>query len=346
MASAPASASAPGPTPGHRPSTDPPPARGSADKDKPRGLRKFWVETVKPLVVLFAVILVLRSSVIDWNDVPSGSMRPTIQEGDRILVNKLAYGFHTPFNGPKLDIPFTGLSFDNPLSFGPSFLYAAPQRGDIVTFWNPTPPRMTPAALNQDPDQADADGLMDNTSSGIRMVKRVMGLPGETVQVANGRLRIWDRDGKPVPVRYQDVADPPLLVDELPQPGGRTVRMPLEAVLETVAEPGRPEQVQVHHFAQFWTHRSHFRDTPKITLADPPGRHDDEYFLFGDNRDNSKDSRYYAQHGIAVRGAQITGEALFVAVSFDGSWLNPRFGRWFAGFDPDAPTGGAEGSGP
>ena len=66
--------------------------------------------------------MAVRSSLFDWNDVPSGSMRPTILEGDRIVVNKLAFGFNTPFNGPKIDVPFTGISFDNPLSFLPGFL--------------------------------------------------------------------------------------------------------------------------------------------------------------------------------------------------------------------------------
>src|SRR5258705_9509427 len=60
-------------------------------------LRAFWREWILPAMVAVAILAPLRSAVADWNDVPSGSMEPTILPGDRIFVNKLAYGLRLPF---------------------------------------------------------------------------------------------------------------------------------------------------------------------------------------------------------------------------------------------------------
>src|SRR6266540_2752238 len=59
--------------------------------------RRIWREWVKPLLVVLVVLFSVRSAVADWNDVPTGSMKPTILEGDRIFVNKLAYDLKVPF---------------------------------------------------------------------------------------------------------------------------------------------------------------------------------------------------------------------------------------------------------
>src|SRR5262245_44086320 len=101
---------------------------------------------VLPLAVLILVLTSFRSAIADWNDVPSGSMRPTILEGDRIFVNKLAYG---------LKVPFTTMHLAR---------WASPARGEVVIFFSP--------------------------DEGLRMVKRVVGLPGDTVQMIDNRLYI------------------------------------------------------------------------------------------------------------------------------------------------------------
>lgn len=262
---------------------------------------KVWHEWVKPLGLVILILLTFRSSIADWNDVPSGSMRPTILEGDRIVVNKLAYGFNTPFNGPKIDIPFTGISFDNPLSFMPRYLWSAPKRGDIVTFWNPV--------------------------EGIRMVKRIVGIPGDTIQVINGRLTITDRDGNEVPVTYEKNHNPPVTAEHI-RINGQPTLQPLDSYFENLGG--------IRHYVQFLQRIGNYRDVDPVTLADPDGLADDEYWMVGDNRDNSKDSRYYETVGTRVQGKHITGKAKFIAVSFDGSWLNPAFGRWFRSFDGEA----------
>ena len=93
----------------------------------------------------------LRSTIANWNDVPTGSMRPTILEGERIFVNKVAYDLKIPFTSVRL------------------FEWGNPQRGDIVVLYSP------------------ADGK--------RLVKRVVGLPGDRLALVQGRLLI---NGAPV----------------------------------------------------------------------------------------------------------------------------------------------------
>ena len=291
----------------------------------PRGpLGVLWHEWVKPLGTVLLVVMAVRSSLFDWNDVPSGSMRPTILEGDRIVVNKLAFGFNTPFNGPKIDVPFTQISFANPLSFLPGFLYASPGRGDTVTFWNPTPPELGPN------DGPLGPGVVpeENKSSGIRMVKRIVAVPGDTVEVRDGRLFIT-RAGETVPVVYAENPHPEIRFEE--RPNGLPV--PVRPFLENLGG--------VVHAIHFAPGRGHYRDSPPYTLKDPPGRKNDEYYMVGDNRDNSKDSRYYQEVGFPVKGSDITGKALFVAVSFDGSLLRPRWGRFLRGLGGDEAEAGA-----
>src|ERR1044071_4792661 len=78
-----------------------------------------WREHIRPLAVLLIALFSVRSSLADWNIVPTGSMKPTIVEGDRIFVNKLAYG---------LKVPFTTMHLLH---------WSQPSRGEIVVFNSP-----------------------------------------------------------------------------------------------------------------------------------------------------------------------------------------------------------------
>src|SRR4051812_6068472 len=123
-----------------------------------RKLIHYWRRQIRPILALVLSFTALRSTVADWNDVPSGSMHPTIFTGDRIFVNKLAYG---------LKVPFTTLHLAT---------WSGPQPGEIAVFYSP--------------------------ATGIRLVKRVVGIPGQTIQVKDGRLII---DGQPL--AYTRVSD-------------------------------------------------------------------------------------------------------------------------------------------
>src|SRR3954451_6678207 len=78
-----------------------------------------WTEWMKPLVIVAAFVLPFKSAIADWNWVPSGSMKPTILEGDLVFVNKLAY---------DLKAPFTLWRFTE---------WSDPKPGDIVVFFSP-----------------------------------------------------------------------------------------------------------------------------------------------------------------------------------------------------------------
>jgi signal peptidase I len=101
--------------------------------------RHWWVKDIRPLLILAVVLFAIRSSLADWNDVPTGSMKPTILEGDRVYVNKLAYDLKVPFTTTHI------MEWSNP------------QRGEIVVFYSPY--------------------------DGKRLVKRVIGLPGDTIEL-------------------------------------------------------------------------------------------------------------------------------------------------------------------
>jgi signal peptidase I len=110
--------------------------------------KNLWRET-KALALTIIILTAVRSAIADWNDVPTGSMNPTIVQGDRVFVNKLAY---------DLKVPFTTWHLAQ---------WSNPKRGDIVVFFSPV--------------------------DGTRLVKRVIGLPGDKIELANDRLLINGR---------------------------------------------------------------------------------------------------------------------------------------------------------
>lgn len=210
-------------------------------------LSKFWREN-RSFFVFIALMLVFRSAVADWSQVPTGSMKPTIIEGDRIIIDKLAY---------DLRLPFTAISL-LPL--------AEPQRGDIVVF-----------------DSAAADKTL---------VKRVIGLPGDTVAMTNNRLIL-----NGVAVDYHDIEhadDAVFAVEEL---------------------------AGVRHRVR-WTNTapSHYQSFGPVHIPD------DYYLMLGDNRDNSADSRVI---GLVPRH-ELRGRSQTVAFSldYDDAYL-PRTERFW-----------------
>ncbi|MEA2711360.1 MAG: signal peptidase [Phycisphaerales bacterium] len=212
-------------------------------------LRKWTKRHLAPVVLVVLVVTSFRSAIADWNIVPTGSMNPTIVEGDRIFVNKMAYG---------LRVPFTTWHVAD---------WSAPQRGDVIVFHSP--------------------------ADGERLVKRVVALPGETVSMINNLLYI---NGQPA-----NLALAPAGVI-----GGRIF------ATETLSGASSPHPIIV---------------TPAL-----PARRDfaavtvpaDHYFVLGDNRDNSGDSRYF---GFVPR-ENITGRSSRVLYSLDADdFYLPRWER-------------------
>ncbi|MFT3791847.1 MAG: signal peptidase I [Rudaea sp.] len=214
----------------------------------------------KSLLLFLALMLMFRSAVADWMVVPTGSMNPTIVEGDRILVDKAAYGLRVPFTNVRL-------------THG-----GDPQRGDIVIFPSP--------------------------KDGISLVKRVVGLPGDTIAMRGERLYI-----NGLPLDYaptQEVAAD----GELPVATRGQQREYFSEVLGDATHP-----------IMLLPQRDAMRSFGPLTV--PQGH----YFMMGDSRDNSEDSRYFG----SVPRDTIVGRAYRVAYSLDADrGYRPRGDRFFS----------------
>jgi signal peptidase I len=227
-------------------------------RDDQNKFKRFLHQHVKPFVFVVLILCTFRSSIADWNDVPTGSMNPSILEGDRIFVNKLAY---------DLKFPFTTWHLAE---------WGQPNRGDVVVFYSPV--------------------------DGTRMVKRVVGLPGDTIELRDNQLYVNGQAAQ------YNVADPRFAQAMLGHPGGNG------GVFSSETFGGRTHPVM--QLPQLLGRRDY---GPSVV---PDGN----FFMMGDNRDNSNDSRYW---GFVERG-RIVGRASAVAISLDPerSYL-PRWGRFF-----------------
>lgn len=222
--------------------------------------RKYWTESARPLLMLVLAISAFRSVVADWYHVPSGSMKPTILECERVVVNKLAY---------DLKVPFTTWHLVE---------WAGPERGDIAVFYSP--------------------------ANGQRLVKRVIGLPGDIVEMVHGRLTI---NGQPV--AYETASQ--TVAEQIPLPERRAHDFATER-LPGQAHPimGSPALPALRNFE-----------------AKVP---DGQYFMLGDNRDNSFDSRYFGP----VKRDRVIGKAKAVVLSFDRErYYRPRWSRCFGALE-------------
>lgn len=191
----------------------------------------------KPFFVFLFILFIFRSSLADQYIVPSGSMEPTIQVGDRIFVNKMAY---------DLQIPFTDISL---------YKTSDPKRGDIVVFTNP--------------------------KNNITMVKRLIGLPGDEIQIVNGFVWI---NGQPL---Y----------------GG-----------DYSGEEHYKETNGEHNYV---VQRIPFHpNTSRHHIVVPQGH----FYMMGDNRDNSSDSRAW---GLVPR-SNLLGKAKNVLYSGNFISMKPR----------------------
>lgn len=285
-------------------------------RDAPQGLWRGWV---RPLLTVIIVVTTLRSSLLDWNDVPTGSMIPTIVEGDRIVVNKLSFAFNLPFNGPVVAIPFTDITFDNPLDFLPGYYWSAPQRNDIVTFWKPSMlDHHYEAAIHHGLSEQEARAHADESDDGgIRMVKRVVAVPGDVVQLRQTTEKF---DGRP------------FYLSKLIINGEEAQYSDKHGIEVTETLLGETRRIRYkRNDAQYMAElREAGRDIPEWAYNFGPFTvPDGHYLMIGDNRDNSADGRQFG----GVELTQITGKAKFVAVSFDGSYFNPNWPRFFHGFD-------------
>ena len=228
--------------------------------------RYLWREWIRPLALPILLITAAKSALADINYVPSGSMKPTILEGDIVFVNKLAYDLKVPFTTHRLA------------------RWSDPTRGDIVVCFEP--------------------------DTGTRLVKRVIGTPGDVLELRNDVLFLNGvrQTYSPLPENSPGVA-----ALDTPE---RTA-----SIFAREQFAGNPPRT---HSMMVIPARPALRNFGPITV--PAG----DYFMMGDNRDNSRDSRYF---GFVPR-SEIVGQAKGVFVSADlAHWLRPRFDRFCTALD-------------
>jgi signal peptidase I len=231
----------------------------------------FW-DNVKTILYALALAMVLRFTIAQPFRIPSGSMQPTLEVGDYIVVTKWSYGY-----GRFSFAPLEGLLPHGRL-FG-----SQPQRGDVVVF-RPVP-------------EPDRD-----------FIKRVIGLPGDRIQVIDGVLHINGEAVRRESIGITHFANEHGVIEDIP-----TYR-------ETL-----PNGVSYVAFDRGMTELDNTR------VFEVPEGH---YFMMGDDRDNSADSRVPSVVGY-VPYDNLVGPAQFVVVSFNGSTSLFRPWTLFTGFRGD-----------
>ena len=210
----------------------------------------FWRENRRFLLLLLCIVF-FKSAIADLSSISGASMQPTLLDGDKVWVNKLAY---------DVKIPWTEISLAE---------IDDPERGDIV--------------------------IINSRKAGKRLVKRIIGLPGDTILIQNNTLVI---NGEPA--QYQILSEDPTGI---------------------IIEEALPNMAHQAQFSRHFFARKGRSFGPTVVPAN-------QYFVLGDNRDNSADSRLYS---FVPRG-EIVGRSSSVVFSLDShnNYL-PRGERFLEG---------------
>ena len=230
---------------------------GRAQKARPVSqrsrLRNLW-ENFKSIVGALAIFLILRAFLIEAYRIPSGSMIPTLLVGDWLFVNKAIFGAHVPFTQTNLPA------------------YREPRRGDVVVFVSPF--------------QADEDSLGHDPTP--TLVKRLVGVPGDTLYMRRGVLYV---NG---------------IVQRQGYGADTHVNPELANSVDPLFDWQKKVGLKASRFGPAPAQPTHDNWGPLVV---PPGK----LFMMGDSRYNSKDSRYW---GFVPR-EDVRGKPLFVYYSYN-----------------------------
>jgi signal peptidase I len=243
------------------------------EKDSTTTKPQTWRAQAVQLAAIVAIVFVAKGALAESFYVPSGSMEPTLLIGDALLASKFPYGYGTASLPFQINLPETGRVFGG-----------TPKRGDVVVFRWPG-------------DRSQA------------WVKRVVGLPGDRIQMRQGQLFVNDHAASLKPDGIGQVED---------EAGGGE---PAYRYIETL--PGG-----VKHAIFKQRDNGQYDNTPEVTV--PP----DRLFVMGDNRDNSADSRVpLGQGGVGLLPMDnLIGRADAVVGSWDLGIRGQPVWTWLSGF--------------
>ena len=239
-------------------------------------------ELFKTVIYALLIALVFRIFLFQPFSIPSSSMKSTLLIGDYLFVSKYAYGYSNS------SIPFSPPLFEGRIWFTP------PKRGDVIVFKN------------------KKDGNKD-------YIKRLIGLPGDKVQVQAGVVFI---NGAAVKM---EAVDPFVEPVDLRSRQRCAIEQKRDGVLVCVKE--QFVEILPNNVTHMTLNESNNRVGDNTKVFDVPAKH---YFFMGDNRDNSQDSRFHGGHFIPE--ADLIGRAEIIFLSSEGSPFFPwewRFGRLF-----------------
>ena len=233
----------------------------------------WWIEYPKSFFPVILIVFLLRSFLVEPFKIPSSSMRPTLEVGDFILVNKFTYGIRLPIVEKKIiDIN-------------------QPERGDVLVFRYPLDPSLD-------------------------YIKRVVGVPGDEVTYRDKQLVI---NGKPAVLK--PVGSYSYLEGTLAFVTTQRFEETVGARSHEVAHLTDAPPVRMGGVRSFPGRENCVYNGSGFTCKVPPG----SYFMMGDNRDNSEDSRYWG----FVPDDHIRGKAFFIWWNWDdvSSFAFKRVGR-------------------
>jgi signal peptidase I len=220
-------------------------------------------EIVSVIIQALLLAMVIRTLLFQPFSIPSGSMRPTLLEGDYLFVTKWAYGYS------RHSLPFS------PPLFSGRIWGSEPKRGDVVVFKFPPDPS-------------------------VDYIKRVVGLPGDKIQMKDGQLFI------------NDVGVPRVKTGQIDNPDITEMPQPIDVYRETLPNGVSYDTLDLNP-------NSIGDNTREFDV--PPGH----YFMMGDNRDNSADSRFTVGY---VPAENLVGRANLVFFSIAGKASPLEIWKW------------------
>ena len=218
-----------------------------------KNIKYIVLDNIKTLIYALIIAVLLRSLLYQPFYIPSSSMEPTLLVGDRLFVSKFAYGYS------KHSFPFS------PPIYKKRIFFEQPERGDLVVFKTPS----------------------DNRTD---YIKRLIGMPGDTLQFINGDIYLNKKKIKRKKI-----------VEKINIRCGK-INLPVKIYEETL--PNGVKYKAVYNSA------GTLQNTDEYIVPD------NHYFLLGDNRDCSKDSRFLSEVGY-VNNINLVGKAQLIFFSND-----------------------------